>query len=165
MQSWRRWSSSASAATSPASASTSTTPTSPVSPASARVGLSSSASSASPASSVFLPVLAKINLALLTYMVGTLLSLGQQASKDFVSQLIWSPNGWDDLQTACRTKEHDSRQQTMHIHFYHRSFLFHTVIHLAQPVLNWENCIVVSLNGTIVENEIYTYILGWMWTF
>jgi hypothetical protein len=35
----------------------------------------------------------EINLALLTYMVGTLLSLGQQGSRDFVSHLIWSPNG------------------------------------------------------------------------
>jgi hypothetical protein len=49
----------------------------------------------------------EINLALLTYMVGTLPSLGQQGSRDFVSQLIWSPNGWDDLQTVRHTTEHD----------------------------------------------------------
>jgi hypothetical protein len=32
---------------------------------------------------------------------------GQQGSRDFVSHLIWSPIGWEDLQTVRHTIEHN----------------------------------------------------------
>jgi len=32
---------------------------------------------------------------------------GQQGSRDFVNHRIWSPIGWEDLQTVHHTTEHD----------------------------------------------------------